>query len=126
MSRYKTKAFARYVRKAGLDDAALAEAAERIESGRCDVDLGGGVFKQRLARPGGGRSGGFRTIVAFRTGAHLFFVHGFAKNERANVSAAELAALKSLAAVLLDLDDVAVRQAIAAGEFVEVAADDEG
>jgi len=54
------------------------------------VDLGGGVFKQRVAKPGGSRSGGFRTIILFRVGGHSFFAHGFAKNEKANVSAEEL------------------------------------
>jgi len=125
MSRFKTKVFARFARKAGLDDAVLAAAAAEVEAGLGDVDLGGGVFKQRVARPGGGKSGGFRTIVAFRAGAHLFFVHGFAKNEKANVTASELMALKNLANVLLGLDEAAVRKAAMAGEFVEVRSNDE-
>lgn len=124
MSRFKTKVFARFARRAGLNDDALAEAAAQIESGRGDVDLGGGVIKQRVARPGGGKSGGFRTIVAFQSGGHLFFVHGFAKNEKANVTASELVALKRLASVLLGLDGVAVQKAEAAGELLEVRSHD--
>ena len=47
---------------------------------------GGGVFKQRIAREGGGKSGGFRTIILFKVGGHSFFVEGFAKNEKTNVT----------------------------------------
>ncbi len=76
-----TKEFVRFARKAGLGNDALLEAAIAVASGRWDADLGGGVFKQRIAREGGGKSGGFRTIVLFMIGGHSFFVHGFAKNE---------------------------------------------
>lgn len=93
--------------------------------GRYDADLGGGVFKQRVAREGGGKSGGFRTIVLFRTGDHGFFVHGFAKSDKANVSAKELKALKQLAGVLLGLSDDDLETAQRAGELVEVVTDDE-
>ena len=41
----------------------------------------GGVIKQRLAREGQGKSGGFRSIVLFRRGEKAFFVYGFAKSE---------------------------------------------
>ena len=88
------------------------------------MDLGGGVFKQRVAKPGGSRSGGFRTIILFKVGGHSFFAHGFAKNEKANVSVRELKALKQLAAVYLGLSDDEVATAVAAGELIEVSDDD--
>jgi hypothetical protein len=91
--------------------------------GLYDVDLGGGVFKQRVARDGAGKSGGFRTIILFRTGRHSFFAHGFAKNDKANVSAKELKGLKRLADVLLGLSDVQCQAAEAAGELIEVVSD---
>ncbi len=72
-----------------------------MAAGRYDANLGGGVFKQRVARDGGGKSGGFRTIILFRVGGHSFFAHGFANSDKANVSARELTALKQLADVLL-------------------------
>jgi hypothetical protein len=87
MSVYTTKEFAR---KAGVANAKLLQAARDVAKGHCDADLGGGVFKQRVAREGGGRSGGFRTIILFRVDGHSFFAHGFAKNDKANVSAREL------------------------------------
>src|SRR5579863_3411085 len=100
MSVYATKAFARFARKADLSNAKLLQAADDVAAGRCDADLGGGVFKQRVARSKGGKSGGFRTIILFRIGGHSFFAHGFAKSEKANISARELMALRRLADVL--------------------------
>ena len=73
-----------------------------------------------MARPGGGKSGGFRTIILFKAGAHSFFVHGFGKNEKANVSAKELTALKRLADFVLKLSDEEIGKAIKTGEFVIV------
>jgi hypothetical protein len=81
---YKTKEFSRFARKADLASEELLEAAIAVASGQWDADLGGGVFKQRIAREGGGKSGGFRTIILFRLGGHCFLVHGFAKSQKAS------------------------------------------
>ena len=89
-----------------------------------DADLGGGVIKQRIARAGEGKSGGFRTIILFRAGSRAFFVHGFAKSEQDNIRDDELAAFKLLAAQLLAYDDAALAKAIAAGVLMEVMGDD--
>ncbi|MGH6778291.1 MAG: type II toxin-antitoxin system RelE/ParE family toxin [Bradyrhizobium sp.] len=78
------------------------------------------MFKQRIAREGGGKSGGFRTIILFRVGRHSLFAHGFAKNDKANVSAMELKALKRLADVLLGFSERQLEAAQAAGELIEV------
>ena len=117
---YKFKPFARYARKSGISDAMLCRAADEIEAGRIDADLGGGVVKQRVARDGGGRSDGFRTIVLFRSGTSLFFIRGFAKNERDNISAVELALFKEASAVTLSLPPVAIQKAIASGAIIEI------
>ena len=121
---FKNKAFARFARKAGLADQALAEAVERAGRGLIDADLGGGVIKQRIARAGGGKSGGFRTIILFRAGSRAFFVHGFAKNEQDNIRDDEVAAFKMLAARLLAFDNAALAQAVAAGVLMEVRGDE--
>ena len=120
---YKTKAFARFARKAGLTDAQLADAAAQVVEGLFDADLGGGVFKQRVARAGSGKSGGFRTLIAFRIGRSCFFVYGFAKNDMANVTRKALDGLQSYAALLLNYDESALALAIAQGELVKVEAD---
>lgn len=124
MTVFMTKGFARFARKAGLADESLRTAAAEVAVGAHDADLGGGVFKQRVARAGGGRSGGYRTIILFKVGGHSFFAHGFAKNEKANVSAKEVKALKQLAAVYLGFSDEEIAAAAAAGELVEVPSDD--
>ncbi|MCA3746579.1 type II toxin-antitoxin system RelE/ParE family toxin [Phenylobacterium sp.] len=125
MSVYKTREFSRFARKADLKSADLLDAAKAVASGQWDANLGGGVFKQRIARDGGGKSGGFRTIIMFKVGGHSFFVHGFAKNEKANISPKELKALKALAATFLALDLSAIETAKSAGEIAEVTIDDE-
>jgi hypothetical protein len=83
-------------------------------------DRARGVFKQRIAREGGGKSGGFRTIILFKVGGHSFFVHGFAKSEKANVTPKELKAPKKLAATFLGFDAEALKKASTAGEIAEV------
>jgi|SRR5579872_971471 len=123
MSVYVTKEFARFARKAGLIDAKLLQAAQDVAAGQYDANLGDGVFKQRVARDGGGKSGGFRTIILFRIGGHSFFAHGFAKNDKANVSAKELTALKRLAGMLLGFSDKQLEVAKAARELIEVTRD---
>lgn len=120
MSVYITKEFARFARKAGLADAKLVQAARDVAAGHYDADLGGGVIKQRVAREGGGKSGGFRTIILFRIGSHTFFAHGFAKSDKANVSAKELKALKRLADVLLGFSEKQLAAAQATGKLSEV------
>lgn len=125
MSVYKTKEFSRFARKADLGSAELIEAAKAVAAGHGDADLGGGVFKQRIAREGAGKSGGFRTIILFKIGGHSFFVHGFAKNEKANITPKELKALKKLAAMFLGFDAEALAKASAAGEIAEVTNDGE-
>jgi hypothetical protein len=122
---FKNKPFARFARKAGLADKALLKAITDAEQGLVDADLGGGVLKQRVARDGGGKSGGFRTIILFRLGERAFFVLGFAKSDRDNIRDDELAAFKLLAAALLAYDDVALATAVAAGVLLEVMGDDE-
>ena len=120
MAVFVTKEFARFARKAGLADAKLLRAVGDVAAGHYDADLGGDVFKQRVAREGGGKSGGFRTIILFRLGSHSFFAHGFAKSDKANVSAKELKALRRLAGLLLAFSGDQLRTAQDAGELIEV------
>lgn len=88
--------------------------------GLIDADLGGGLIKQRVARQGQGRSGGFRTIIAYRAGERSVFVYGFAKSDRANLNAHELAVYQRLAQTFLSLDSAGIARLVALGELVEV------
>jgi hypothetical protein len=117
---FKNKAFTRFARKSGIDDHSLCKAVRDAEQGLLDADLGGGVIKQRVARSGGGKSGGFRTLILFRIGTLAFFVHGYAKNERDNIDDDELAALRKLAAVMLNYDDAALCSAQKNKTLIEV------
>lgn len=117
---FRNKPFTRFARRAGLADEGLLRAIKDIERGVVDADLGGGVLKQRIAREGGGKSGGLRTIILFQIGQRAFFVYGFAKNERDNIGKDELAAFKLLATTLFAYDDAALGAAVAAGVLIEV------
>ena len=119
------KTFQRYRRREGIADAALADAIRRAERGLIDAALGGGLIKQRVARKGGGKSGGYRTIIAYRQGARSVFLLGFAKNEIDNIADDELAVLKNLAAATLGHDDRAIAKAITDGSLWEIGYDDE-
>jgi len=103
----------------------LCEAVRRARDGLIDADLGGDIIKQRIARKGGGRSGGFRTIVVFRRGALALLAHGFAKNDRENLRRKELSGLRSLADEYLALDAAGLAAAQAVGAIIEVKCDDQ-
>jgi hypothetical protein len=117
---FKNKVFTRFARKSGISDAALCKAVIDAERGLIDADLGGGVIKQRVAREGGGKSGGFRTMVLFRTGTRAFFVYGFAKNERDNIELDELTEFRRLATRILNYSDAELRHAISNNKLIEV------
>ena len=123
MEIYKTRIFSRWTDREGLIDASLCKAVSEMAAGLYDADLGGGLFKKRIARPGQGKSGGYRTLVATNRGSSWFFVYGFAKNERSNVDKTEEAALKQLGSALLTMPTVALVKALRAGELIEVRCD---
>ena len=125
MRTFKNKAFTRFAQKADIPDTALCRSVWEAERGLVAANLGGDVIKQRIARPGQGKSGGFRALVVFRAGQRAFFVHGFAKNEQDNIGMDELVALKKLAAQLLAYDDKALARVVASGVLVEVNCDEE-
>ena len=121
---FKAKAAAKFVRRERIADASLREAIQRAERGLIDADLGGGLIKQRVARAGHGRSGGYRMMIAYRTGDRAVFLLGFAKNERDNVSEAEMAALRKLALVWLHASAGGIAVAMEEGVLQEVANDE--
>jgi hypothetical protein len=117
---FRNKSFTRFAKKAGLDHATLRNAVDDAERGLIDAKLGGGVIKQRVARPGKGKSGGFRTVILYKAHALAFFVHGFAKKDQDNIEDDELAALKLLASQMLSYDDQAIAKAVESGTLIEV------
>ena len=95
----------------------------RIEAGHIDADLGGGIIKQRVARLGKGKSGGYRTIVACRVGDRAVFLHGFSKSDRANIDDADLERLKSAAKQVLSWDEAQVATQLKSGAWIEIDGD---
>src|SRR3972149_1622712 len=123
MAIYKTRWFERWARKQELSSRTLCEAIREMQAGLYEADLGGGLLKKRIARPGQGKSGGFRTLVATNKGNKWFFVFGFPKNVRSNIDKDEEEALKKLASHLLSLSAPALITAQRASELMEVNCD---
>ena len=106
--------------KEGITDKELKDAAKQVEAGQADANLGGNVYKVRVARSGEGKSGGYRVIVLFKTKDKTFYVHGFAKSDRGNIGPKELRNLKRLADSIFALTDTQIVCALQKGEMKEI------
>ena len=112
---FKTKWFARFARRERIADVSLRDAVRRAVDGLIDADLGGGVIKQRVARTGQGRSGGYRVLMAYRPEVRAVFIYGFAKSARENIGADELETARDIAKAWLEADANRLARAIADG-----------
>ncbi len=110
----------RLARDERINDDRLSEAIARAERGLIDADLGGGVIKQRIARPGRGRSSGYRVLIAYRAGHRGVFLYGFAKRERENIARDELLTLRDIAGAWLAADVKHIANALKEGVLEEV------
>ena len=116
----KRKRFARWQAEERLPDAALCMAVRAMEHGLIDASLGGLLYKQRVARPGGGKSHGYRALLSARLGHRYVFLHGFSKNDQENIAPDEQKALQFAGRVFLDLSPEALSKAIASGILLEI------
>ena len=116
----KTRTFNRWLRKTLLTDTALLKAIDEMEQGLVDADLGGNVYKKRVALPGRGKSGSTRTLIATNRQDRWFFMFGFEKNDKENITQAELAYLQEVAQIFLGYSSDELQLAIDKGEFLEV------
>lgn len=121
---FETKWFVRYARRERLDEQSLRETIARAERGLVDADLGGGIIKQRVARTGAGRSGGFRLLIAYRSGKRAVFLYGFAKSEQDNLGADELETLREIGAAWLEAKKERLEHAIKQGLLKEFSYED--
>jgi len=121
---FKTRHFARWMRKTELSDEALCAAVVEMAQGLIDADLGGGVVKKRVGLSGRGKRGGARTLVATNKGNRWFFVFGFEKNDRANIPDDALEALKDIAEQLLARTGKQLDEALNDGSLMEICHDD--
>lgn len=99
---YKTRIFARWMKAVGLVYRDLQVAIAEMQAGLVDARLGGGLIKKRVARPGQGKRGGYRVLVASNFGERWVFLFGFAKNERDNIDDEELRLMKRVASLAGD------------------------
>ncbi|MBF0476574.1 MAG: type II toxin-antitoxin system RelE/ParE family toxin [Deltaproteobacteria bacterium] len=116
---FKTKWFMRYARQERIEDISLHEAIERADRGLVDADLGAGLIKQRIPRRGQGRAGGYRSLIAYRSGERAVFLYGFAKNERDNIENNELETLREMADGWLKATEAHLEQAMKEGKLHE-------
>ena len=120
MQIFKNKAFNKWAAKEGLSDQALYSAVDEMEHGLINANLGGHVMKKRVALGGRGKSAGVRTIIVYQVHDKAFFIYGFAKNARDNISKDEKNALKHLAQTYLSYDDQQLQHLVKTGTLIEV------
>ena len=117
---FKRRDFARWQTGERLPDTVLCKAVREMESGLVDADLGGLLYKKRVARPGSGKSGGYRTLLAARIGSRYVFLHGFPKSATANITREEKRALQFAGQVFLELPVGNLSKALQSGVLLEV------
>ncbi|HEY3720506.1 MAG TPA: type II toxin-antitoxin system RelE/ParE family toxin [Roseiarcus sp.] len=117
---FKTKDFSRLARQQRIGDGQLVEAVKRADRGLIDADVGGGLIKQRVPRPGQGRRGGYRVLLAFQFEARAVFLYAFAKSERENIEPDALRYWREVAATYLKLDETVLVRLITEDKLFEV------
>jgi hypothetical protein len=116
----KTKWFSKWANKNAVSDQGLFTSAKEIFKGNYEASYGAGVIKKRVANKGRGKSGSVRTVVAYKTGKHCFFIYGFEKNVKSNVSKTEEKAIKLVAKALLTYSEAELLMQIKKGALIEV------
>jgi hypothetical protein len=118
---FKNTWFTRFAAREGITDGELEViVSNALEVEQAEANLGGGVYKVRVARSGKGKSGGYRVIVYFRNGERTFYVYGFAKSNRGNIGQKELRNHKEAAKILLALANEQLDKLVKDGDFIEV------
>jgi len=120
MQKLMTKQFSKWVSSQNITSTELFEAIEEVESGHFDANLGGHLYKKRIRFKGQGKSGSGRSIICYKKGNRAIFIHGFAKNEKSNLSKKELNAFKEFSKILLGFSETEIAVAIENGNFIKV------
>lgn len=117
---FKNAWFNRFSKREKISDKVLRDVIDKAEQGSVAADLGGNIIKQRIARPGQGKSGGYRTIIIFKKEEKAFFMYGFAKNKQENITKDELKTYKEAAKIFLTISDNQLNKLLKAGELTEI------
>ena len=107
-------------RNNSIEDKVLAETVKRLEADQADANLGGGVYKVRVARPGEGKSGGYRVLVVFKSELMAVYIYGFAKSDRDDINPKELKNLKRAAKIYFSMTPIQLAERIGRGQLVEI------
>ena len=117
---FKIKAFSKWAGKQRLTDAVLNAAITEMENGLFEANLGGNLYKKRVRLPGQGKRGSTRTLIAYKKDNRAFFIYGFEKGQRSNITRKEEQALKIFGETLLDWPELELEKRIIDGELVEI------
>ena len=120
MELYKSAYFGKWAAEHNISDATMRTAIREMHQGVFEASLGGCVYKKRIAIGNKGKSAGSRTIIAFKQHERAFFIYGFTKNARANISKNELAALKKLAKIYLNLPAQDLQREVQKGQLIPI------
>ncbi|PLX69584.1 MAG: hypothetical protein C0603_01260 [Denitrovibrio sp.] len=115
-----TRHFSKWIAKQDISETELTKALDEVISGNYEASLGGSIFKKRVRFENTGKSGSGRTIICYKKGNNAIYIHGFAKNEKDNLSKNELIAFKELAKIIFNMTDEQITSAIYAGKFMEI------
>ncbi|WP_058532976.1 type II toxin-antitoxin system RelE/ParE family toxin [Legionella saoudiensis] len=117
---FKTKNFSRFANKEGIEDNSLVKVVTALEKGRIDANLGNGLYKQRLARPNQGKSSGYRCIIVYQYNACAYFLYGFPKSEKENLTPDELKEYKKAAGIFLNLSQDKIERMVSEKILTEI------
>lgn len=117
---FKYRTFSQWAKKEGVSDSTLKKAINEVENGLFDANLGNGLYKQRVAKKGQGKRGGYRMILAYEGNNRSIFMYGYAKNDQVNIDDNEAKIYKKLASYFLAMTDDALETLIKNGELFEV------
>ncbi len=115
-----TKHFSKWLSKQKISAKDLNTAISEVQSGHFEASLGGHLYKKRIRFEGQGKSGSGRTIICYKKEDRAIFIHGFAKNEKSNLSRKELQVFKELSQIILGFSAKEIAIAIENGDFIEV------
>jgi len=117
---FKSTWFSRFAGKEGITNDELKEIVNQLEAGKADADLGGGVYKMRVARSGEGKSGGYRVIVFFKSKNRAFYAYGFPKANKGNINKKQLRDFKMTAKVIFGYSEKELDERVKTGLFLEI------
>lgn len=117
---FKTKSFLRFANKEGISDHSLCNVVKELENGCIDANLGNGLYKQRLARPNQGKSSGYRCIIIYQHNDCAYFMYGFPKSEKENLSPDELKAYKKAAGIFLNFSQDQIEKMLSDKVLIEI------